>query len=62
MLPSDSFQGCSFIINQVAWAREYVIILKNVLESQLLKKTKKTEKQKTKRHVLDRCGSREKGL
>lgn len=37
MLPNDSFQECSFIINQVAWSGKCVIILKNVLEIQLLK-------------------------
>lgn len=51
-LPNDSFQECSFIINQAAWSREYVIILKNIQEIQLLK----TE------HTLDRRGSIEKGF
>lgn len=52
MLSNDSFQECSFIINQVAWSREYVIILKNVLEIQLLKNE----------CVIDRCASTEKVL
>lgn len=52
MLPSGSFQECSFIINQVAWSRECVMILKNILEIQLLKNE----------HVTDRCGSTEKIL
>lgn len=52
MLSSDSFQECSFIINQVAWSRGYVIILKNVLEIQLL----------TNDRVIDRFGSTEKVL
>lgn len=36
MLPNDSFQECSFIISQVAWSGKCVIILKDILEIQLL--------------------------